>query len=640
MTTLTPTPKQQFLDANGNPLSGGKVYAYAAGTTTPLVTYTDESGTTPNTNPVILDSRGEAGIWLGVASYKLKLTTATDVEIWTVDNIVSASVQALADLSESGGSALVGFLQSGTGAVATTVQAKLREMVSVKDFGAVGDDSDETTKLANALAAATGNTLWFEPGKIYRATASLVVPANTTLELNGSTIKFVTTGETRNLDLRSGTVVCNGTIENAGSAFSSSGDFQCPIIIGDYGVGTGYNNICLKNLIVKTARPGGNGITVTGDSYDISIENITFPDSAYMMIAVLLHWGGANAPASGTTHPHNISIKNLKIGAMTYATASDAGQVLVSACYNVSIENVDIKDAHNAGLYIYSGDYGFYYAPASVVGFANTGITVKNFAVWTSDKYGCVIRGDAASAPGAPIYKIPAIIENLSILAATDNGINLQYAQDTKFIGCFVANTANGILTDTANCQRIRIQGGTFRNNTVDGIVLKNNAIDCVVDGAHAYANGYAGMETVTTNTRVINCTFGSATEAIQGFGIRVGPSSVGDILENNICLGATNVAFSLANGTSYGTVSSFLNNVGPSGATGTGGLLQIPFAQMGAGSTAKKLLSGAAIPAAGTWAVGDIILNTAPAASGFIGWVCTTAGTPGTWKTFGAISA
>jgi hypothetical protein len=54
MTTLTPTPKQQFLDANGNPLSGGKVYAYAAGTTTPLVTYTDAGGSTPNTNPVIL----------------------------------------------------------------------------------------------------------------------------------------------------------------------------------------------------------------------------------------------------------------------------------------------------------------------------------------------------------------------------------------------------------------------------------------------------------------------------------------------------------------------------------------------------------------------------------------------------------
>lgn len=44
--------------------------------------------------------------------------------------------------------------------------------------------------------------------------------------------------------------------------------------------------------------------------------------------------------------------------------------------------------------------------------------------------------------------------------------------------------------------------------------------------------------------------------------------------------------------------------------------------------------------PTTGTWEVGDIVWNSAPAASGFIGWVCTTAGTPGTWKTFGAITA
>ncbi|MFA6125431.1 glycosyl hydrolase family 28-related protein [Sphingomonas sp.] len=46
------------------------------------------------------------------------------------------------------------------------------------------------------------------------------------------------------------------------------------------------------------------------------------------------------------------------------------------------------------------------------------------------------------------------------------------------------------------------------------------------------------------------------------------------------------------------------------------------------------------AAPTVGEWAQGDIVYNNAPAASGTIGWVCTTAGTPGTWKTFGAISA
>ena len=88
MTVLAPQPKAQFFDANGSPLVGGKVYTYAAGTTTPLETYTDESGVTPNTNPVILDSRGECNLWFSNASsYKVVLESATGTLQWTVDNI-------------------------------------------------------------------------------------------------------------------------------------------------------------------------------------------------------------------------------------------------------------------------------------------------------------------------------------------------------------------------------------------------------------------------------------------------------------------------------------------------------------------------------------------------------------------------
>ena len=71
MALLSPNPKQQFFDANGQPLVGGKVYTYAAGTTTPIVTYVDAAGITTNTNPIILDSRGMANIWLlSTANYK------------------------------------------------------------------------------------------------------------------------------------------------------------------------------------------------------------------------------------------------------------------------------------------------------------------------------------------------------------------------------------------------------------------------------------------------------------------------------------------------------------------------------------------------------------------------------------------
>jgi hypothetical protein len=90
MAVLAPQPKAQFFDANGSPLVGGKVYTYAAGTTTPLATFTDASALTPNTNPVILDSRGECNLWFSTAtSYKVVLKSATEELQWTVDNIAT-----------------------------------------------------------------------------------------------------------------------------------------------------------------------------------------------------------------------------------------------------------------------------------------------------------------------------------------------------------------------------------------------------------------------------------------------------------------------------------------------------------------------------------------------------------------------
>ena len=86
-TSLSPTPKLQFFDANGAPLAGGLLYTYAAGTTTPLASYTDSTGVSLNTNPITLDSRGEANVWLSGAIYKFALYTSASVLIWTVDNI-------------------------------------------------------------------------------------------------------------------------------------------------------------------------------------------------------------------------------------------------------------------------------------------------------------------------------------------------------------------------------------------------------------------------------------------------------------------------------------------------------------------------------------------------------------------------
>lgn len=99
MTQLLPNGKQQFLDINGKPLVGGKVYHYTVSTLTPKATYQDIGQTIPNTNPVILDARGQAAIY-GTGNYRQVLTDATDVQIW--DQVIpDASGSLISDLADT-----------------------------------------------------------------------------------------------------------------------------------------------------------------------------------------------------------------------------------------------------------------------------------------------------------------------------------------------------------------------------------------------------------------------------------------------------------------------------------------------------------------------------------------------------------
>jgi len=87
---LMPTIKQQYLNNNGFPLAGGKLFSYVAGTSNPADTYSDSNGTL-NSNPVILDERGEADVWLSSAlSYKFVLKDVDDTVIYTVDNVTGS----------------------------------------------------------------------------------------------------------------------------------------------------------------------------------------------------------------------------------------------------------------------------------------------------------------------------------------------------------------------------------------------------------------------------------------------------------------------------------------------------------------------------------------------------------------------
>jgi hypothetical protein len=245
----------QFFDNNGNPLSGGKIFTYVAGTTTNQVTYTNATGAIAHANPIILDSAGRVPsgeIWLTDGlQYKFAITDSNNVLIGTYDNIVginsnfvnftnqqeiqtatagqtvftlttmqyqpatnslsvfvdgvnqygpgalyayvetnSTTVTFTAGLhvgaevkfttsslnSSAGGDAFqISYTPPFVASVTTNVGEKLEQTVSVKDFGAVGDDvADDTAAIQAAIdyGAPLGKAIYF-PAGVYRTTQTV-----------------------------------------------------------------------------------------------------------------------------------------------------------------------------------------------------------------------------------------------------------------------------------------------------------------------------------------------------------------------------------------------------------------------------------------------------------------------------------
>ena len=184
----------QFFDDNGVPLAGGLIYTYAAGTTTAATTYTSATGLTANSNPIVLNAAGrvEEEIWLNAGDlYKFILEDANEVQIGSWDNIPGISnantlAAQLANQSDIAlGDALIGFKQTYAlgimpGAVGKTLNNKMQDLVSVKDFGAKGDGTTDDTSAIQAainLACTYGGDVYL-PAGTYKISAALVFTMN------------------------------------------------------------------------------------------------------------------------------------------------------------------------------------------------------------------------------------------------------------------------------------------------------------------------------------------------------------------------------------------------------------------------------------------------------------------------------
>jgi len=268
MTVLSPSPKAQFLDASGAPLVGGRVYTYAAGTTTPLATYTTGAGTVANTNPVILDSRGEANIWYTTGtSYKVVLADSADALIWTVDNIAtigSLAFQNANAVAITGGTIGAGVTFNGnttgtasnvTGIVAvanggtnsTTAAAarsalgaaasgantditSLRQSVAIVASGTVGAESiGYRGAPQNAQTAAYQLALTDNGKHISITTGGITIPANSAaaFPIGATVVIYNNSGSSQNIAITTDTLRQAGTTNTGTRALANYGLATC-----------------------------------------------------------------------------------------------------------------------------------------------------------------------------------------------------------------------------------------------------------------------------------------------------------------------------------------------------------------------------------------------------------------------------
>jgi hypothetical protein len=283
---------QQFFDNNGVILSGGKLYTYAAGTTMPQTTYTSVSGLTAHTNPIILNSAGRVAtgeIWVTVGeTYKFVLKTSADVTLVTWDNITGINGTGIASNASS-----VTYDPPYANSVATTVENKLAETVSVKDFGAVGNGAaDDTVAINNAIEAlgAQGGTVYFPPGtymvrKYTEISPTLaigvVLKSNITLAgagVNASIIKGLPNAGTMHMvgnavAGQSNIMLRDLTLDHNGTNINATAGVHCLRF-------NEVRNVWIQRIAVKNSDHHGI-VTVTSGNDTSTLNNTFFVSDVY-----------------------------------------------------------------------------------------------------------------------------------------------------------------------------------------------------------------------------------------------------------------------------------------------------------------------------------------------------------------------
>jgi parallel beta-helix repeat protein len=514
----------QFFTNTGVPLTGGKLYTYAAGTTTPAATYTTFAGSTAHTNPVVLDSAGRVPnggeIWLtNGSSYKFVLKDSSDVLIATYDNVSgigdSAALLAYeAAIAAPSGSSLVGYQPAGSGAVATTVQAqlraitdsatfgngaglvgftqsnstafltnatqrtvqaKLRDWISVADFGAIADGvintgagTDNATAFQNAIDSLSTGGVLYVPQGIYKVGSQLTLPDNFIILGEGAWNTSIFAPTAFNGD---------GLIKLTGATGLPSGVFSIAITaqVGGAGaVSIGIHSV--KNGVYL------RDLWVSGFKTNIKLDNTS--NFIYDSVIEECLSGGTGLQIADTS----VIVSNIQF------YRCYVGILISSVSYldaTISLNNLQFIDSGYRGIDIDSSSniqINGCSTGSAVANFGNSGIYANNSSNITIVGY--VGRLNVQSTTGSGIYLNACTNVNIS----NSQCFNWQYGIR---VGGSYSVVVNGNICSSNYVYGIYLDGG--------GRITASNNV-CLSEGSVAVTDtGIYSNNTATDSLHIIN---------------------------------------------------------------------------------------------------------------------------------------
>jgi hypothetical protein len=252
---------------------------------------------------------------------------------------------------------------------------------------------------------------------------ALLVPAGIQLDLNGGTLLLDLRSVSYGIRLSNDSAIRNGTVKvvrSEGVQDGSQAIWHAPIGVGAaYGDGgtvarPGYfskvSNWRIEDLTID--QPFAHSvIQLMSEAQNGVIRNLTILDSPKALIGIGMGWGSlgpittADEKVSAmrklwekgeilSTHPHDILIENIEIGVMGRDVDGNDAGVRCSACHNITIRNIHIKEAA-AAIAIFGGDFGYEVAPDDQRPLTHAGYVIDGVKIDRARKYGLVFNGQA-----------------------------------------------------------------------------------------------------------------------------------------------------------------------------------------------------------------------------------------------------